>query len=125
MNETLSTMIAGISYLDREAREAERLRPILDSVVIWLRSVSLHDVSPAAWATLRDSIHTYHRVETTPDMVGLGTQPATAPPRDEDHLQAEFERYFGSPVIAWERWEAWQWAIDALRRSKSSVEAKP
>lgn len=73
MNETLATMLAGISHLDKEAREAERLRPILDSVVLWLRSVSPHDVSFAAWARLRDSIQTYHRVEVSPDMVGLAS----------------------------------------------------
>src|ERR1700691_2131750 len=45
------------------------------------------------------------------------SQTDTALPRlDEDHLQTEFDRYFGSPVIARERWEAWQWAIDALRK---------
>lgn len=73
MNETLATMMAGISNLDKEAREAQRLRPILDSVVLWLRSVSPHEVSPAAWARLRDSIQTYHRVEVSPDMVGLAS----------------------------------------------------
>jgi hypothetical protein len=36
--------------------------------------------------------------------------------RDEEYLQTEFERYYGSTVVAWERWEAWQWAIDALRK---------
>lgn len=39
------------------------------------------------------------------------------PLKDEDHLQSEFERYYGSPIVAWERWEAWQWAIDAYRMS--------
>jgi len=73
MNETLATMLAGISHLDKEAREAERLRPILDSVVLWLRSVSPHDVSPAAWTRLRDSIQTYHRVEVSSGMVGLAS----------------------------------------------------
>lgn len=63
MNETLATMVAGISHLDKEAREAHRLRLLLDGVVLWLRVVSPHDVSPAAWARLRDSIQTYHRVE--------------------------------------------------------------
>lgn len=42
----------------------------------------------------------------------------------EKHLQAEFERYFGSPIVAWERWEAWQWAIDALRRSQTAKGAE-
>lgn len=71
MNETLATLMAGINHLDKEAREAERLRPILDGVVLWLRSVSPHDVSPGAWTRLRDSIQTYYRVEVSPDMVGL------------------------------------------------------
>lgn len=44
--------------------------------------------------------------------------------KDEAHLQSEFERYYGSPIIAWERWEAWQWAIDELRKSQSETSAQ-
>ena len=45
--------------------------------------------------------------------------------KDESHLQSEFERYYGSPIIAWERWEAWQWAIDALRASEKTSRQPP
>jgi hypothetical protein len=51
-------------------------------------------------------------------------EPFVPPERDEDHLQSEFERYYGSPIVAWERWEAWQWAIDAFRASQSDGEVK-
>jgi hypothetical protein len=44
---------------------------------------------------------------------------APTPEKDEGHLQTEFERYYGSPIVAWERWEAWQWAIDAPQRSRN------
>lgn len=44
--------------------------------------------------------------------------------RDEEHLQKEFERYFGSPIVAWERWEAWQWAIDAYKKQQSDASAE-
>ena len=43
--------------------------------------------------------------------------------KDEAHLQTEFERYFGSPIVAWERWEAWQWAIDAYKKTQSDQPA--
>lgn len=45
MNETLATMMAGISHLDKEAREAHRLRLLLDDVVLWLRSVNIQDIN--------------------------------------------------------------------------------
>ena len=73
----ISELFDELSSLQREKQEAERLRLVLDGVVLWLRGVNPCDISPDAWLRLRNKVSSYRHVEVTPEMCGLAKESTT------------------------------------------------